>query len=221
MVPYTSDNAELQREAKKLVHLRKSIRASFGVQAESPVILFVGKFQAKKQPARLLDAFLQVRRLHPCTLMLVGAGELESELRQMVAARSIPDVIFAGFLNRSEIGRAYVAADLFVLPSAVNETWGMVVNEAMNYGLPVIVSDKVGCAPDLVANGNNGFVFDHRSAQELADSLAILVSDPGMRHRFGRRSLEIITQWSPQIAANGVVEAATAAVKEHPSHSRD
>jgi glycosyltransferase involved in cell wall biosynthesis len=182
------------------------------VQDESPVILFVGKLQAKKQPGLLLEAFRRVRELHRCTLMLVGTGELEDELRKIVKVRSIPNVIFVGFLNQSDIHRAYVAADIFVLPSAKNETWGMVVNEAMNFRLPVVVSDMVGCAPDLVEDGYNGYVFDHRAVPELADLLAKLVADRNLRIRLGSRSLARITHWSPRIAADGLIEAAIATV---------
>jgi glycosyltransferase involved in cell wall biosynthesis len=182
------------------------------VRDQSPVILFVGKLQPKKQPGMLLEAFRRVRELYRCTLMLVGTGELEDQLRRSVASQSIPDVIFTGFLNRSEISQAYVAADLLVLPSSLNETWGMVVNEAMNFGLPVIASDMVGCVPDLVQNGNNGYVFDHRELQELTDVLAKLVTDRDLRIRLGKRSLDRITQWSPRMAAEGLVEAAIATV---------
>jgi len=85
----------------------------------------------------------------------------------------------------------------------------------MNFGLPVIVSDKVGCAPDLVQSGDNGYVFDHRNVQQLAAAIAKLVSDPGLRERFGRRSRDRIVQWSPQLAAEGLIDAAIAAVDEH------
>jgi len=210
LVPYTTDNDEWQREARRLTPTRASIRASFGIRAESPVILFSGKLQSKKQPGMLLEAFRRVRERYLCTLLLVGTGELEHKLRGTVDSQSIPDVIFAGFLNRSEISRAYVAADLLVLPSRINETWGMVVNEAMNFGLPVIVSDKVGCAPDLVENGDNGYVFEHRAVDDLARDLAELVSDSDLRERLGSRSLDRITRWSPQVAADGLVAAAIA-----------
>jgi glycosyltransferase involved in cell wall biosynthesis len=219
-VAYTPNNEAWQREARRLLPDRASIRASFGVHDDRPVILFVGKLQAKKQPEALLEAFRQVRERQPCALMFVGTGELESRLRQTVADHSVPDVIFVGFLNRSEIGQAYIAADLLVLPSAVNETWGMVVNEAMNFSLPVIVSDKVGCAPDLVQNGDNGYVFDYRAVQDLTNLLAKLVTDSDLRKRLGRRSLERITQWSPRVAADGLIEAALAAAKGGRSVSR-
>jgi glycosyltransferase involved in cell wall biosynthesis len=212
-VPYTTDNEHWQQEAKRLNPERSAIRASFGVRDGSPIILFVGKLQPKKQPGMLLDAFRRVRGLYPCKLMIVGTGELEEELRRAVANQSIPDVIFAGFLNRSEISRAYVAADLFVIPSSLNETWGMVVNEAMNFALPVIVSDKVGCAPDLVHEGDNGYVFHHGAVDELTSLLARLVNDPDLRRRLGDQSRDRISQWSPQMAANGLVEAAIAAAR--------
>lgn len=219
-VPYTTDNDKWQHEARRLAPERESIRASFGIRAESPVILFTGKLQAKKQPDMLLEAFRRVRELFPCTLLLVGTGELEHRLREEVVSHSIPDVVFAGFLNQSEIPRAYAAADVFVLPSCVNETWGMVVNEAMNFALPVVVSDKVGCAPDLVQNGDNGYMFDNRAVEELTLYLAKLVSDAGLRGRLGQRSLARITRWSPQVAADGLVAAAIATVngnlRRHP-----
>jgi len=221
LVPYTTDNEDWQRQARDLAQTRDSIRTLLGIPAGSPAILFVGKLLPKKQPGLLLAAFEKVRKVLPCSLVLVGLGELEQELHRIVAQNTIPDVIFVGFQNRSEISRAFAAADVFVLPSAKNETWGMVVNEAMNFGLPVIVSDRVGCAPDLVRSGANGYVFDHRSTQELADAIAKLVSDPGLRQRFGRRSLEIITLWSPRSAADGLVAAALASIVGTPSADRN
>jgi glycosyltransferase involved in cell wall biosynthesis len=213
LVPYTTDNINWQSEMRRLTPSRPSIRASFGVKEDVPVILFMGKLHPKKQPRMLLEAYQHVRSLYPCALLLVGTGSLEPQLRSIVAAQSIPDVHFAGFLNRSQVSRAYVAADLLVLPSSLNETWGMVVNEAMNFSLPVIVSDKVGCAVDLVRPGDNGYIFDHRSMRELAETLTELVSNPALLKRLGRRSLERITEWSPQLAAAGLVGAAIAAVE--------
>jgi glycosyltransferase involved in cell wall biosynthesis len=219
LVHYATDNVAWQREVQRLRPCRDSIRVSFGIGDRSPVILFVGKLQPKKQPGLLLEAYRRVRAQYPCALLFVGAGSLEAQLRDRIAEQSIPDVFFAGFLNRLEISRAYAAADIFVLPSSSNETWGMVVNEAMNFGLPVIVSDKVGCSPDLVQAGDNGYIFDHRSTQELADALAMLVSDQRRRRRYGRQSLERIRRWSPDLAAAGLVSAAIAALDEHRSRS--
>ena len=78
---------------------------------------------------------------------------------------------FAGFQNQSELGRYYSAADCLILPS-LTETWGLVVNEALQFGIPAIVSDKVGCHPDLIVEGKTGFVFPAGDDQRLADQLS-------------------------------------------------
>jgi len=213
LVPYTTDNVAWQHNATSLTSSSTDLIGSFGLPPDVPVVLFVGKLQPKKQPDVLVEAFRRVRKVMPCALLLVGTGPLESELRRAVAEQSIPDVVFASFLNRTEISRAYAAADIFVLPSSLNETWGMVVNEAMNFGLPVIVSDKVGCAPDLVTHGVNGYVFDHHDVQALTSLLANLIGDSALRERFGRRSRERITLWSPQLAVEGLVRAAERATQ--------
>ncbi len=208
-VPYTVDN-----EGPACRIPRPRARGAFGVDpAAGPLVLFVGKLIARKQPQLLLEAFAHVRRRSPCALLFVGEGPLETELRQRAAAGGIPDVHFAGFLNRAQIVRAYAAADLFVLPSARHETWGIVVNEAMSFGLPVIVSDAVGCAPDLVHEGENGYVVPRADGDRLAEALAALVGDPERRRRFGRRSRQIIDRWHPAIAAEGVVRACYAAAR--------
>jgi glycosyltransferase involved in cell wall biosynthesis len=210
-VPYCVDNYTMSTQAVELAMRRIEIRRRFGITDEHPVITFVGKLTAKKQPGFLVEAFARLRHRQRCTLLLVGDGELEQELRGLVAARAIPDVHFIGFLNRSEIGLAYTAADVFVLPSAYHETWGLVVNEAMNFGLPVVVSDKVGCAPDLVRDGENGFIFPSGDVTALVATLDRLTTDSLLRRQFGDRSLEIVSAWNYQAAADGIAAACAAA----------
>jgi glycosyltransferase involved in cell wall biosynthesis len=142
---------------------------------------------------------------------VVGEGELEDTMRSRVARDRIPDVRFAGFLNRGEIAQAFVAADLFVLPSGRHETWGIVVNEAMNFTLPVVVSNKVGCAADLVHGGDNGFVVAAAQVGPLASAIRKLVEDEDLRRSMGRRSRELIDRWHYGLAAEGVVQACQAA----------
>lgn len=210
-VPYAVDNGRLRAEARELASRRDELRRSFGIGPQAgPVVLFVGKLIEKKRPLLALEAFARVRRERPCALLVVGTGPLEAEVRRRAA--DVPDVYFAGFLNRSAIARAYAAADVFVLPSALNETWGLVVNEAMNFSLPVVVSDKVGCAADLVRTGENGHVVPADDAEALAGALRALVADEGLRAAYGRRSLELIDAWSYDVAAAGVIRACEAAV---------
>jgi glycosyltransferase involved in cell wall biosynthesis len=212
-VRYCADNDRLQADAKRLAPLRTEVRRAFGIQGDSgPVILTVARLIPKKQPLLLLEAFRRLRERVRCCLLLVGSGELEDELRHEIRERQIPDVILAGFLNQSQIAHAYAAADIFALPSKMHETWGLVVNEAMNFGLPIIVSDKVGCAPDLVHEGENGFVVSADDPNELAERLETLVGSPQLRADFGAASLEIVSRFTYEDAADGILRAVEAAV---------
>ena len=209
--PYSVDNRFFLRQAELLHGQRLQLRRRFGIVGEGPCILFAGKLIAKKQPQALLRAFQAVRAKHACTLLFAGEGGLRPALEAQAGDGQIPDVHFAGFLNQTEIGAAYACADIFVLPSLYDETWGLVVNEAMNFALPVVVSDAVGCADDLVRQRENGFVVSaSRFASEGADAIAALVADAELRRTYGARSRAIIAEWDVPHTADGIVAAALA-----------
>ena len=209
-VPLCVDNDSFRADARRLAPLRSQVRADFGISSEAgPVVLSVARLAPEKQPLVLLEAFRRLRADRRCTLLVVGSGPSETTMREFVNRNRVPDVVFAGFLNQSEISRAYVASDAFVLASG-DETWGLVVNEAMNFALPVVVSDKVGCAADLVLHGENGYVFPHDKPDELARYLALLVDDPSRRDAFGRCSAQTIGPWNYDAAADGLVAAVQA-----------
>jgi glycosyltransferase involved in cell wall biosynthesis len=207
---YCVDNAYFQARARELAPQRGELRAAFGIDDEAPVVLFAGKLIDKKQPLRLIEAFASVRAGQECWLLMAGDGAQRADCEALVSRMGVPGVRFAGFLNQSELPRAYAAADVFVLPSKLNETWGLVVNEAMNFGLPVVVTDKVGCAADLVRPSENGIVVAHDRTDELAQTIASLVGDVGMRRAYGARSRQIVSAYSIEAAADGIVAACTA-----------
>jgi glycosyltransferase involved in cell wall biosynthesis len=213
-VPYCVDNKTLQQQAAELAGRRAELRAGFSIDPDGgPVVLFVGKLIPKKQPLLALEAFAEVRRELACSFLVVGEGELEEAMRSRIEREDIPDVRFAGFLNRGEIARAFAAADLFVLPSGLHETWGLVVNEAMNFALPVVVSDKVGCAADLVVDGDNGFVVAAGQVGPLASAIRKLVEGADLRQAMGGRSRERIDRWHYSVAAEGIVQACQASAE--------
>jgi glycosyltransferase involved in cell wall biosynthesis len=219
--PYTVDNAFFRRHADALASQRHALRAQWGILDSRPVILFAGKLGAVKQPLLLLEAYRRVRQRRACALLMAGEGPLRGEVEGEIRRSSIPDVHITGFLNQTEIPKAYAAADLLVLPSRA-EPWGLVVNEAMNFSLPIVVSDRVGCGPDLVRPGVNGEVFDHNSADALEAALERCISRPGRLLELGRASLERIQQWGLPESARGITEAISAvapkAVGEHTVH---
>jgi glycosyltransferase involved in cell wall biosynthesis len=211
--PYCVDNSYFEERSAALARDRPRLRLDFGITDDAPVVLFCGKLNEQKQPLLLLEAFERVRARHACWLLLVGDGALRAAAEELVTQRRIPDVRFAGFLNQTEIATAYAASDFFVLPSTAKETWGLVVNEAMCFGLPCIVSDKVGCAPDLVRQGENGFVFPYQSAEHLAAAIERLVKDGELRDDLGARSRTIVRGYTIESCADGIVAACLAAAR--------
>jgi glycosyltransferase involved in cell wall biosynthesis len=126
--------------------------------------------------------------------LIAGSGPLRGEL-ESIALGALPDhVRFLGFMNQLEIGRAYRAADLMVVPS-VHEPWGLVVNEAMNFGLPCLVSDRVGSGPDLVVPNKTGDVFIAGSYHSLCERLEVLLSNPSRLQEMGENARARIKKW--------------------------
>jgi glycosyltransferase involved in cell wall biosynthesis len=120
---------------------------------------------------------------------------------------AVPGVVFAGMQQPPEMARCYVAADMLALPSWQHETWGLVVNEAMNFGLPVIASDHVGCAADLVLEGRTGAVVPHNDTRRLAETIERMVIDEPGRRAMGRHARELVDRYSIAAAADGIIAA--------------
>ena len=169
-------------------------RAELGISKEEMVVLFAGKFEPKKDPITLVNAFIQLDRPGG-RLLLVGNGILEKELR--VLAGNDSRILFLPFQNQSLMPSLYAMADVFVLPSkGPGETWGLAVNEAMAAGKAVLVSDKAGCAADLVRSGRNGYVFEAGNLSDLGEKLRIMLSSPESLQKMGYVSREMMSSWS-------------------------
>jgi glycosyltransferase involved in cell wall biosynthesis len=119
----------------------------------------------------------------------------------------LPPASFTGFLNQSELSAAYVAADVLVLPSDGGETWGLVVNEAMASGLPAIVSDTVGCTPDLTEEGKTGFSYPVGNAAALAERLERLAGMQDCHFYFSTELSQKLTHYSVKAAVEGTLQA--------------
>jgi glycosyltransferase involved in cell wall biosynthesis len=198
-VPHCVDNGRFAKQANELRAKREELRRQWNIPQDALCVLFCGKFIPKKRPLDLVKAAEILLRSHPgikIHLLFVGSGELGPELRhhcevaydaelrpqatgqrsdtinrEQITDNTKPPATFAGFLNQTAVSGAYVAADVIVLPSDGGETWGLVVNEAMASGLPAIVSDAVGCAPDLIVEGGTGFTFECGNAAGLAEKI--------------------------------------------------
>jgi glycosyltransferase involved in cell wall biosynthesis len=205
--PHSVDNDFFSKGTSVAEDEQDSFRHRHGIPTDVPLIMFAGKLISKKQPLHLLQAFERVRTRHKCALVFAGEGELRQVIERACIERSIPDVYITGFLNQTEMPAAYAAADILVLPSAWYETWGLVVNEGMSCSLPIIVTDRVGCADDLVYDDENGYVVPWNDVDALTEALEKLVVDPDRRQRFGRCSVEIIKDYSLAQTVDGIVQA--------------
>lgn len=199
MMPYAVDNAFFQARAAKSAMRREALRDELGLAAHRPVILYAGKLSARKGPTDLLEAYMRLspgsRQEPDPYLIYVGDGEQRSKLERKAVVTNWKSIKFLGFKNQSAMPAFYDLCDVFVMPSTV-EPWGLVVNEAMNAAKAIIVSNRAGCAPDLVRDGANGFVFQAGQSADLARALRDLLNDRWRCTEMGRRSLEIINRWS-------------------------
>jgi glycosyltransferase involved in cell wall biosynthesis len=213
--PYFVDNRRFQEQFSQAMTERQAIRASWNVLPSHTCYLYAGKLEPKKRIMDLLHAFEQAlrdnRALH---LLVAGTGELMSEAQAFAHSRGLP-VSLAGFFNQTEITRAYAAADCLVLPSDYGETWGLVVNEAMACGLPAIVSDRVGCGPDLIEEGKTGAIFPFGDIDALAGLLVGLANDPSRLARMGHEAQERIRNYSVEQAVSGTLAAVDFVLNHH------
>jgi glycosyltransferase involved in cell wall biosynthesis len=203
-VPHFVDNAWFR--ARAAAEDPSALRATLGLDQETLIALFIGKFIAEKKPQDLIRAAHRLREHgRPVQVVLVGAGELEEFLRGECARLDIP-ATFAGFKNQSELPYYYVGSDVLVLPSDGGETWGLVVNEAMACGRPAVVAETVGCAPDLVENDLTGYAYPPGDVVALADVLAQafqLRHAPGLRVALDQK----MAIYSLETAADGILGA--------------
>lgn len=192
--PYSVDSDYWKRKAVTLCPQRERIRKSLGLGGEV-CIVSVARLEKVKAFDVLLNAAALLSKSclsNRFKILLVGSGSQESPLRKMVHNLGLSDTVrFEGFRQQEELCKYYTAADVFVLPSK-DEPWGLVVNEAMHFALPIVVSNAVGAGPDLVRNGINGFIVPTNSPQALASALEKLISDDAFRARAGEESLRII-----------------------------
>jgi glycosyltransferase involved in cell wall biosynthesis len=207
--PYCVENERFASAAEALRPERAALRDGWGIAPEAFTFLFCAKFIDKKRPLDLLNAVeIAVRDLRMpkkgLHLLMVGDGELREECERFVHEHGLP-VTFTGFLNQSELPRAYAAADCLVLPSDYGETWGLVVNEAMACGLPAIVSDRVGCHPDLIRQERTGAVFPFGDSTALAEQLLLFAGEPAKSHLMGEEARKLISRYSYQELLKGTI----------------
>ena len=188
-----------------------ALRERWGIPANSTVFLFAGKFIPRKQPRDFIRAIAQAAQRNIAVHgLLAGDGPLRAEMETLAATLRAP-VSFTGFLNQTAMADAYAAADVLALPSSI-ETWGLVANEAMACGLPCMLSDRVGCGPDLITRGETGFVFPSGDVDAMTDCIQEFAGTPGLAARMGAAAKKRMEAHSTQYAADRLCQAIAAII---------
>jgi glycosyltransferase involved in cell wall biosynthesis len=214
IVPYCIDVDAFASAAARVRPDRERLRREFGAAEGESIVLFVGKLIALKEIPTIIEALARlVASGQDLRLVLVGSGPLADELAAMANAHSLP-VTFVGFVNQTRMPEVYAAADVVVLPSS-SETWGLVVNEAFACGVPAVVSDRVGCGPDMIDEGTTGSVVPAGDVERLAEAIGYWT---GARSTDGRDDAairlalsEVTARYSPISSAAAFIAAAQSA----------
>ena len=172
-------------------------------RSADPRFLYVGRLSPEKNLERLLRAFARYRATEPgATLRLAGAGPLRAALEAQAEALTIAEAVtFLGGLDQDALAAEYLAATALVLPS-LREPWGLVVNEALSYGCPVLVSEQCGCVPELVRPGETGTAFEATDEAALERGLASLAADAPPP----AACLRVIADYTPDAAASNMLD---------------
>ena len=199
LMPYAVDNPFFARRAEEAAAGEEQLRSELGLEPGHPVILFASKLQRRKHCDHLVEAYSSLLRGYDSSnkpyLVIVGNGEERANLEARCHDLGLTNVRFAGFQNQSALPRYFQLADVFVLPSR-HEPWGLIVNEAMAAGCPVIVSSDVGSGPDLVSDGVEGCIYPVGDIAALTTALSRVLSSPETAATMGEAARRRIASWS-------------------------
>jgi len=217
LMPYAVDNDYFQKQSRQARMGREELLAELKLDTSRPVILFASKLQSRKRCEDLLEAY---KNLSPedgiepnAYLVIVGDGEERASLERRAGESGFTGVRFCGFRNQSELPRFFDIASVFVLPSR-HEPWGLIVNEVMNAGRAVIVSDEVGSQPDLITDGVQGCVFPAGDVKALTAALRRVLATPETAALMGQQGLERIQTWSFEEDIRGLRRAIARATRK-------
>jgi glycosyltransferase involved in cell wall biosynthesis len=205
--PHCVDDAWFEKQRVEWMPHRQKVRRELGFVNGDFVFIFSGKHVAKKNPTLISDALGYLKDLSMVRLLVVGDGPLRSTFENAAKFAIGKHAVFVGFKNQSELGKYYVASDALILPSSWEETWGLVVNEAQIFGLPAIVSDRVGCREDLVTPEKTGLIFSSEDSSELARCMRLLATHRAVARKMGENARERSEKYRVSNAVEGIIQA--------------
>ncbi len=216
LVPYVVDNDWWTAMASRVD--RRVVRENWDIPEDASVILFCAKLQPWKRPQDLLQAFVKAN-IPDSYLVYAGDGAMRQQLEEQATELQIQNrVRFLGFVNQSALPGLYCSSDVMVLPSEY-EPFGVVVNEAMLCGCPVIASDRVGARFDLIREGETGFVYPAGNVDALSMILRKAFQSHDKLKRMSAAARERLSAWSPEMNMESTIQAIEKAVQFKGRHS--
>ena len=211
--PNTPDVEYFIKESDEYRKKKKEIKRELGIE-NGFILLYIGRLVKEKGLFTLLKAFKEIKKNYKdLALLLVGDGILKNSLIEYVENDRIEDVYFTGAIPNNKLPKYYAISDIFVLPSYY-EPWGVVVNEAMASGLPIILSDKVGSGGDLLKEGENGFSYKSDDSKELTSCIEKFIKNPKMILEMGNQSRKIIKKFDYSYCEENFNKAINKCIKD-------
>jgi glycosyltransferase involved in cell wall biosynthesis len=202
--PYSVDDALIATQKRELSRARA--RSELGIDDRRFVFVLSGKLIPRKDPLAIVRAIERLPDREHVGLISLGDGELNDDFSAHARALLGDRFIAPGFVNQSQLGRYFIAADAMVMTSRF-ETWGLVVNEAMHYGIPVIANAQVGSTANLVLHGQTGLLYESENPASLADAMLELVRSPARARKLGAAAHELIANYTIEASAAGIFQA--------------
>ena len=194
--PFSVDNNRFRHFKEKWEGNLDELKKSLGLPLNKKIILFSGKYISIKRPLDLLKAFHQCRHKEDAVLVFMGEGGLRNDMEVYIEKNNLGNVFLTGFVNQSKVSEYYAVSSILAMCSE-KDAWGLSVNEAMNFSMPIILSDTVGSASDLVEDGKNGYVYPSGDVDALAEKIDVLLSASKEKLAImGERSKNIIDRYS-------------------------
>ncbi|GJM15339.1 MAG: glycosyl transferase family 1 [Thermodesulfobacteriota bacterium] len=204
--PHCVDNEFFSNGHDSLLPNRGELRKKWNIPEDAVVFVLVGRLIPRKRPDDFISAIQKASKANPKIWgLIVGDGPIKSDIQNKSEREEI-QIKFTGFLNQGELPMAYTVSDCLVNTS-FSESWGLTINEAMASSLPALVSNTVGCAPDLVHPEETGHIFQCGNIDELSDVMISLASNTENLSRMGKNAFNFIQKYSIQNTADGVLEA--------------
>ena len=210
-----TDNDYYYKETKKFRVKKEILCKEMNIPPRN--FLYIGRFSPEKNLLFLLKSFRRISRsekVRSWGLILVGDGPQKKEIENFIRDNNIENVFLPGFKQKEEIPKYLAVSDVFILPS-VSESWGLVVNEAMAAGLPVLVSRKCGCYPDLIEEGVNGFSFDPYNVNELSKLMKEISQGRFDLSSMGKESLKKVKRYTPEKAVEVILDTINFVIEQN------